>query len=73
MKRINLWDFFDEEDFNRAFKLRWEHNAIERIEEELVLPKMKLIDERTGQENDSKYLAYALQYGARKLKEQDGI
>jgi hypothetical protein len=59
MKTITLGDFLTEEQIALALKL---HPDVSLIQAEVVEPNMKEINRKTSQENDARYLAYAIVY-----------
>ena len=59
-----LGDLFTQEELDRAIKLFVEcrtHEFAERCDTEVVAPVLQRINKVTGQQNDSRYLAYLLQ------------
>lgn len=62
MKGVKLTDLFTAEDITAAIKIM-DTNTVSparEIEEEVVMPKMAHINQVTGQENNSMYMAYML-------------
>lgn len=63
MASIRIGDVFTKDDMNRAWDIfdEAEHDVLlDRLENEIVKPAMPKINKVTGQENDSRYMTYAL-------------
>ncbi len=62
MKQIKLADLFTPDDITEAIKIMDKNivSPAREIEESVVKPKMVHINQVTGQENDSMYMAYML-------------
>jgi len=61
---INIGEIFTEDEINRAIKLYTSvptHLFATRCDAEIVAPVIHRINEKTGQQNSSRYLAYMLQ------------
>ena len=63
VKAVNFKHIFSEEDIKLAIKL----NNANEICSQITKPKLELINEVTGQENDPKYWAYWLMYCCQEL------
>lgn len=65
MKQIPLSALLTDEEIEHASKLYVEHAADGKfasiVDQEVISPVLHRINEATGQENDSRYLAYALE------------
>lgn len=66
MKSITLPDFLTEDQIESAQALYMKFKGTGRFAEEcakqIIQPNMAAINEKLGQENDAKYLAYACEY-----------
>jgi len=78
-KSIALPKFLTEAQIARASKLYETHgmwDSVAKIETEVIAPNLAAINRKLGQENDPRYLAYAVVYvlsqlgGARAKSEQ---
>ena len=58
MKHVALGDLFTEEELKKARQLK----EAKEICEQIVKPKMGHINKITGQENDTMYVSYFLEY-----------
>lgn len=69
---MTLLDFLTEKQIKQAYKLYLEHlshtNAVGEIERQIIIPNMKEINHKLGQENNSKYLAYVCVYAFAKIE-----
>jgi hypothetical protein len=63
-KSISVLEVFTEKMIEQAMKCK---NADE-IQKEVIEPNMAMINEKTGQENDSRYWAYAMEFTLNELK-----
>ena len=66
MKTMTLPDFLTEDQIAEAVRLYEAHaegiDATEEILERVIEPNMAAINAKLGQENDARYLAYAVVY-----------
>jgi hypothetical protein len=65
MKTIQLGEIFTEQELKRALYLKSVYSGTtlrDELKEKIVMPAMPKINEKTGQENDPLYWAYALIY-----------
>lgn len=65
MKVITLHDFLTDEQLEAAKKLyleKTESECTEAICDQIVTPNIVQINEKLGQENDPKYLAYCIYF-----------
>lgn len=66
MKSITINDILTPEEINRAVELYKRHKGTGQfaniVMAKLILPNMPRINKKIGQENDAKYLAYAVEY-----------
>lgn len=58
MKTVNALEIFTHQMIRDAKKCR----TVDEIELKVIKPNLKMIDDKTGQENNSKYWAYAMQH-----------
>jgi len=65
MKTLSLGQMFTDEEIDHACRLFAEHakggKFASIVEEEVVKPNIERINKATGQENDTRYLAYVLE------------
>lgn len=65
-KRIAIGDFLTQEQAKAAVVLWAKHGAsvkfIDAVVNEIVAPNIAEINRKLGQENDPRYLAFAIQY-----------
>ena len=65
-RQITITDFLTDTEIERARQLyrKWKDSGqfADRVAAELIQPNMKRINRQLGQENDAKYLAYAVEY-----------
>lgn len=65
-KTISVTDFLTAEEIDRAIRLYSEtlgkNTFATRCAAEIIEPALPRINEKLGQENDAKYLAYAVEY-----------
>ena len=66
MKQFTLPDILTESEIHKATKL-WEQHGdsvefVSEVEKQLIAPNMDRINKKLGQENDQRYLAYAVCY-----------
>jgi hypothetical protein len=64
MKTMNITDILTEDEIKLAYKL-WKQQQpcfAQTIEAALIIPNIQRIEQRLGQEMDSKYLAYAVEF-----------
>jgi phosphatidylserine/phosphatidylglycerophosphate/cardiolipin synthase-like enzyme len=61
---VTLPQFLTEEQITKAIELYESHgmDAAAMIEVQVIAPNMAAINEKLGQENDARYLAYAVVY-----------
>ena len=57
MNHFNLTDIFSATDIRKMKKL-----SRKEIRDQFVIPSMKKINDKTGQENDPDYISYAIEY-----------
>lgn len=64
MKTTTLSQFLTEAQINEAVRLYQAHgtDAVRHIQARVIEPNMLAINEKLGQENDARYLAYAVLY-----------
>jgi hypothetical protein len=65
MKTINIGDFLSTVQMRQAIALYQQERSgafVDRLVEQVILPNMAQINRKLGQENDPRYLAYAVQY-----------
>lgn len=58
MKTITLGDFLNDQQLNRALKLK----KASLICEYIIKPNIDTINKKLGQENDPMYLSYMIEY-----------
>lgn len=63
-RQVSLSDFLTEKQIDHCIRL---YNAdtqgcVYAIEDKVIKPNIETINRKLGQENDSRYLAYAVQY-----------
>lgn len=63
-KEISIGEVFDEKLIEEALQCKTHNELLEKI----VKPNMDMINAKTGQENDPKYWAYALEYAITQYK-----
>lgn len=56
-KEVRIGDFLTEEQAERCCDLYPDHK---RIHDEVILPNLAEINRKLGQENDARYLSYAI-------------
>lgn len=64
-EKISLGDFLTEEEIERALKLYRQsshYNFAKLCDEQIVTPNIERINKKLKQQNDPRYLAYAIQY-----------
>jgi len=62
MKSVELGDLFTDDEIAKAKQIiNTDPLPNKRLVDEVVTPAMKHINEVTGQENDARYFAYALE------------
>ena len=66
MTNISLGELFTEREITRMVKIITLHKLPHARLREYITPLMQRIDERTGQKNDVRYMAYAAEYALRK-------
>jgi len=65
MKTFNITQILTKDEINKAWHL---HNTLpeslfaEAVDNQLIKPNMERINKALGQENDSRFLAYAVQF-----------
>lgn len=71
MKSITLPDILTEPQIARAAQLYTVHgmDAVSNIQMEIIEPNMAMINEKLAQENDPRYIAYAVVYVLSKAQE----
>ena len=65
MKTVTLPQFLTEAQISEAVRLYEIHggwNAVAQIQAHVIEPNMAAIDAKLGQDNDARYLAYAVLY-----------
>lgn len=64
MKSVTLPDLLTEAQIALAAQLYRAHgmDAVKLIQTQIIEPNMSAINQRLGQENDSRYIAYAVVY-----------
>jgi hypothetical protein len=66
MKQATLPDFLTADEIDRCVALFREHGAtgafVDAVVKEITAPNIARIDKALGQENDPRYLAYAIEY-----------
>jgi len=68
MKQVTLQDFLTDTEINRCVQLWKEHSGARRktfvdaVMTEIISPNMDRINKSLGQENDPRFLAYAIEY-----------
>jgi hypothetical protein len=64
MKTMTLPQFLTDSQIAHAVKLYEAHgmDAVGKIQTQVIEPNMSAINEKLGQENDGRYLAYAVAY-----------
>jgi hypothetical protein len=72
---VNLTDFLTEAQIAKAHKLydtygQWD--SVARIEAQVIAPNLATINEKLGQENNARYLAYACVYVFSQLRQERG-
>ena len=71
MKTVTLPQFLTDEQIKQAARLYETHGlseACEQILTHVIEPNMATINKKLGQENDARYLAYAVVYVLSKLE-----
>jgi hypothetical protein len=66
MKRVSLSDFLTPGQIELAMKLRTSQKILHHI----IAPNMDRINKALGQENDARYLAYAVEYAIAEATKQ---
>ena len=71
-KSVTLHDFLTDEQIALAVKLYKAHDmdAIGKIQAQVIEPNMATISAKLGQENDARYLAYAVVHACSQADEQ---
>jgi hypothetical protein len=65
MNNLNVFrmeKIFTAEQLQKITELFSDEDAVRRIHAEVILPNLDQINERTGQQNDPMYIAYACVY-----------
>ena len=72
MKTMTLPQFLTEAQIAEAVRLYEEHGslAVDQICKRVIEPNMEAINAKLGQENDARYLAYAVFYVLTQAEEQ---
>ena len=72
MKTLTLPQFLTEAQIAHAVKLYEAHgmDAVGKIRTEVIEPDMAAINGKIGQENDARYLAYAVAYACSQAEEE---
>jgi hypothetical protein len=71
MKTVKLQHILTPDEIARAIQIceyasyHSDGNAVLGITNELILPNIERINKKTGQENDPRYLAYAVEFALR--------
>lgn len=65
-KKVTISDFLTDQQIEAAVII-YDNNAnssmlVDLLEEQIIAPNMAVINQKLGQENNSRYLAYALVY-----------
>lgn len=66
MKKASIKDFLTDREIRRAIELQQARS----ICEEIIKPNIARINKDLGQENDSMYLAYAVEYAVTQFRKQ---
>lgn len=61
-----LKDFLTDDEIRRAVKLK----KCDAIQREIIEPNLARINRALGQENDARYLAYAVEYAVGRLSKE---
>ena len=71
MKTMTLPQFLTESQIAHAVKLYEAHgmDAVGKIQTEVIEPHMAAINEKLGQDNDARYIAYAVAYACSQADE----
>lgn len=71
-KSMTLPDFLTNEQIAHAVKLYEAHgmDAVGKIQAEVIEPNMDAINTKLGQENNARYLAYAVVHACSQAEEQ---
>jgi len=72
VKTTTLLDFLTEAQIADALDLYDKHGdrAVEQIQQRVIEPNLPAINAKIGQENDARYLAYAVVHVLTKAREQ---
>ena len=72
MKTMTLPQFLTDAQIDQAIRLYEVHgmDAVAKIQAQVIAPNMTAINAKLGQENDSRYLAYAVVYVLTQLTEE---
>lgn len=65
MKTINLREILHKSEWHRAVNIYNENkggNVAKKLKDEIIMPAMERINNKTGQDNDPLCMAYALEY-----------
>lgn len=67
MKQVSLKDFLDESEIKKIISISKKHDInsssfITTVHDEVIKPNIAKINKKLGQENDPKFLSYAIQY-----------
>lgn len=67
-RKITLPDFLDEQQLKQAETIcREEQAPNRRLVNELIAPNLETINQKLGQENDARYLAYVIEFVMRQV------
>lgn len=71
LKSVTLTQFLTDAQIDQAVKLYEAHgmDAVAKIQSQVIEPNMAAINEKLGQENDARYLAYAVVYACSQADE----
>lgn len=71
MKNVTLPQFLTDAQIDHAVKLYEAHGmeAVGKVQREVIEPNMTAINEKLGQKNDARYLAYAVVYACSQADE----
>lgn len=69
MKMIKVGDIFTQEMIELAMTCK----STNEIEEKVIKPNMEEINRKSGQENDSRYMSYAMEFAISQLRTRGSI
>lgn len=72
MKTMILSDFLSDAQIDQALKLYEAHgmDAVAKIQDQVIEPNMAAINAKLGQENNARYLAYAVVHACSQVEDQ---